>query len=74
MAATGFVGTASMSRDEIAQRHDLGDANVMFGTDFPVLSFERMRREVEALDLPAGPKRKFLRDNAIRVYGLPITP
>jgi len=26
--------------------------------------------EIDALGLPDGPKRKFLRDNAIRVYGL----
>jgi predicted TIM-barrel fold metal-dependent hydrolase len=47
-----------------------GQDKVMFGTDFPVLSFERMRREVEALGLRPGPKRKFLRDNAMRVFKL----
>ena len=47
-----------------------GQDKVMFGTDFPVLSFERMRAEVEALGLRPGPRRKFLRDNAIRIYGL----
>jgi uncharacterized protein len=49
-----------------------GQDKVMFGTDFPVLGFERMRAEVEALGLAPGPKRKFLRDNARRVYRLPI--
>lgn len=47
-----------------------GQDKVMFGTDFPVLSFERMRREVDALELRPEPRRKFLRDNAVRVYGL----
>ncbi len=47
-----------------------GQDKVMFGTDFPVLPFERMRREVEALGLRPESKRKFLRDNAVRVYGL----
>jgi uncharacterized protein len=47
-----------------------GQDKVMFGTDFPVLPFERMREEVEGLGLRPEPKRKFLRDNAIRVYGL----
>ena len=47
-----------------------GQDKVMFGTDFPVLSFERMRREVDELGLRPEPRRKFLRDNAIRIYGL----
>ena len=47
-----------------------GQDKVMFGTDFPVLTFERMRTEVEALGLRPGPLRKFLRDNAVRVYKL----
>jgi len=47
-----------------------GQDKVMFGTDFPVLQFERTRQEVEALGLRPGPLRKFLRDNALRVYGL----
>ena len=47
-----------------------GQDKVMFGTDFPVLSFERMRREVDALGLRPGPYRKFLRTNALRVYKL----
>jgi predicted TIM-barrel fold metal-dependent hydrolase len=42
----------------------------MFGTDFPVLQFERTRAEVEALNLRPAPKRKFLRDNALRLYKL----
>jgi predicted TIM-barrel fold metal-dependent hydrolase len=49
-----------------------GQDKVMFGTDFPVLSFERMRAEVEALGLRPDPKRKFLRDNAKRVFKLDI--
>ena len=49
-----------------------GQDKVIFGTDFPVITFERFRDEVENLNLRAGPKRKFLRENAIRVYGLPL--
>lgn len=49
-----------------------GQDKVLFGTDFPVLDFERTRREIEDLQLRPEPKRKFLRDNAIRVYGLDI--
>ena len=47
-----------------------GKDKVLFGTDFPVLDFERTRGEIEALDLPELSKRRFLRDNAIRIYGL----
>jgi predicted TIM-barrel fold metal-dependent hydrolase len=47
-----------------------GQDKVIFGTDFPVLDFERTRREIEALGLRPGPKRKLLRDNVIRIYGL----
>jgi predicted TIM-barrel fold metal-dependent hydrolase len=49
-----------------------GQDKVLFGTDFPVLGFERTREEVEALNIPEGAKRKFRRDNAIRIYKLPI--
>ena len=47
-----------------------GQDKVIFGTDFPVLDFMRTRREIDDLDLRPGPKRKLLRDNVIRVYGL----
>src|SRR5882672_3368647 len=51
-----------------------GQDKVLFGTDFPILDFERTRAEVEALGLKPEPKRKFLRDNAIRVYKLKDLP
>lgn len=47
-----------------------GRHKVMFGTDFPVLTFERYRREVDGLNLRPEARRLFLRDNAIRVFGL----
>jgi uncharacterized protein len=49
-----------------------GRHKVMFGTDFPVLTFERVRREVEELGLRDEAKRLFLRDNTIRVYKLDL--
>ena len=49
-----------------------GQDKVIFGTDFPVLDFERTRSEIEALGLRAGPKRKLLRDNVLRIYGLDL--
>ncbi|MFN0305356.1 MAG: amidohydrolase family protein [Burkholderiales bacterium] len=47
-----------------------GREKVLFGTDFPVLDFERTRAEVEALDLRPEAKRLLFRDNARRVYKL----
>lgn len=47
-----------------------GQDKVIFGTDFPILEFERTREEIEALGLRPEPKRKLLRDNALRLYGL----
>ena len=49
-----------------------GQDKVMFGTDFPVLDFERTRQEIEALGLRPEARRKLLRDNAIKVYSLNI--
>jgi len=47
-----------------------GQDKVLFGTDFPILDFERTREEIEALGLKPAAKRKLLRDNAVKVYKL----
>jgi uncharacterized protein len=47
-----------------------GQDKVMFGTDYPVLGFKRTMDEVLGLNLRPDPLRKFLRDNALRVYGI----
>ncbi len=47
-----------------------GQDKVIFGTDFPVLDFERTRQQIEALKLRPDAKRKFLRENALRLYKL----
>jgi predicted TIM-barrel fold metal-dependent hydrolase len=47
-----------------------GQDKVLFGTDFPLIDFERMRNEVESLDLRIEAKRKFLRENALKVFKL----
>ena len=52
--------------------NSFGQDKVLFGTDFPILDFERTRKEIEALGLKPEAKRKILRDNAIRVYKLKI--
>ena len=47
-----------------------GKDKVIFGTDYPVLDFERTRREIEDLGLREDSKRLLYRDNAIRLYKL----
>ena len=47
-----------------------GQDKVLFGTDFPVLGFRRTMDEVLGLNLRPDPLRKFLRDNALKVYGV----
>jgi predicted TIM-barrel fold metal-dependent hydrolase len=47
-----------------------GQNKVIFGTDFPVLRFKRTRDEVEERDLKPQARVNFLRNNAIKLYGL----
>lgn len=48
-----------------------GQNKVLFGTDYPVLDFERTRAEIEALGLKPEVLVKLLRDNARALYKLP---
>lgn len=47
-----------------------GQDKVIFGSDFPVLGFERTRQEIKDHGLKPAVYKKFLRDNAIKLYGL----
>lgn len=47
-----------------------GQDKVIYGTDFPVLDFERTRADFDALRLKPEVRRKVLRDNAVRLYKL----
>jgi predicted TIM-barrel fold metal-dependent hydrolase len=47
-----------------------GQDKVMFGTDFPIIDFERATREIEELGLKPACKEKLLWKNAARLYGL----
>ena len=47
-----------------------GQDKVMFGTDFPVLNWERTMREIKELGFSETVSQKFLRDNAIKIYNL----
>ena len=47
-----------------------GQDKVLWATDYPLLPFQRCLEDVEALNLPIQAKRKLLRDNAQRVFGI----
>ena len=70
-----FIGSDAHSpkywpRSFVHYLNSYGQDKVIFGTDWPVLDFERTRAEIEALELRDGAKRKLLRDNVLRIYGL----
>jgi len=47
-----------------------GQDKVIFGTDFPVLRFGRTVDEIDAANLKPHVRRKFMRDNVLKLYGL----
>lgn len=47
-----------------------GQDKVMWGTDWPITTPERNLPQVEELNLREVPKRKLLRDNALRIFNL----
>lgn len=55
----------------VSYLNSYGQDKVLFGTDFPVLDFARTMREIDALGLRPEVRRKFLGENARRVYRLP---
>jgi predicted TIM-barrel fold metal-dependent hydrolase len=50
--------------------NSFGQDKVIFGTDFPVLPFKRTLEDIDELGLKPEARRKLLRDNALRIYGL----
>ncbi|MEY3379785.1 MAG: hypothetical protein RL468_383 [Pseudomonadota bacterium] len=58
----------------IKYMNSFGQDKVIFGTDFPVLDFERTRADFEALGLKPDVRRKVLRDNTLRIYRLSDQP
>jgi predicted TIM-barrel fold metal-dependent hydrolase len=76
-ARQGFAGSSIMTHYEIAHRHDIGVANMMFGTDFPHPEGTFGGRTVPYLNLVLSgtdatePEiRAMLGENAARCYGL----
>ena len=43
----------------------------MFGTDWPVIDPERAVAEVNELGLKPESRQRLMRDNALRLFGLP---
>jgi predicted TIM-barrel fold metal-dependent hydrolase len=52
--------------------NSFGQDKVIFGTDFPVLDFKRTMEEIDAHGFKPEVKRKFLRDNVVRIYKLKL--
>lgn len=51
-----------------------GQDKVLFGTDFPVIDPARALREIADLPIRPTSMTKFLRNNAIQLYQLPLEP
>jgi predicted TIM-barrel fold metal-dependent hydrolase len=49
-----------------------GQDKVLWGTDYPLLTFERTLSELRDLDLPETAYRKIVRENAIRAFRLEV--
>lgn len=47
---------------------------ILFGTNFPQLPYDRCMRQANELGLAEPVYRKFMRENAIRVFKLPLEP
>ncbi|WP_339948269.1 amidohydrolase family protein [uncultured Albimonas sp.] len=50
--------------------NSFGQDKVIFGTDFPVLDFEKTTADIDGLDLRPAALRKLMRDNVIKLYKL----
>jgi predicted TIM-barrel fold metal-dependent hydrolase len=47
-----------------------GQDKVLWGTDYPMIMHDRSLKEIEELELREAPKKKLLRENAMRVFNL----
>ncbi|MDA1101703.1 MAG: amidohydrolase family protein [Proteobacteria bacterium] len=70
-----FIGTDAHSpkywpQELVRYINSYGQDKVIFGTDFPILGFERTMEEIDAIELKPAARRKLLRDNVLRIYGL----
>ncbi len=49
-----------------------GKDKVCFATDYPLLQWDRVMKEVDGLELPADVRQKFLYDNAVKAFALKL--
>ena len=56
--------------DLVKYINSYGQDKVIFATDFPVLRFQRTVEEVNGLGLKPEVRRKFMRDNVLKLYKL----
>jgi predicted TIM-barrel fold metal-dependent hydrolase len=73
--ANVYIGTDAHSpkywpQSLVQYMNSYGQDKVIFGTDFPILRFERTIREIEELKLKPQVLRKVFAENTRRVYRL----
>jgi predicted TIM-barrel fold metal-dependent hydrolase len=49
-----------------------GKDKVCFATDYPLLQWSRVLKEVDALELSPEVKQRFLHDNAVKAFKLEV--
>ncbi len=52
--------------------NSFGQDKVIFGTDFPVLDFEKTVADIDELNFKPEVRRKLMRDNVLKIYGLGV--
>jgi predicted TIM-barrel fold metal-dependent hydrolase len=75
-----FAGASIMTNYEVAHRHEIGDANMMFGTDFPHpegtagRTVKYLNHVLSHTDITEAEARAIAGENCARVYGLDMAP
>lgn len=70
MAADAY-GPKHWPKEYVHFLNTFGQDKCMFGTDWPVVDFERARREIAEFGLRDESSKKFFRNNAIKLFKLP---
>ena len=73
MAADAY-GPRHWPKEYVHFLNTFGRDKCMFGTDWPVIDFERARKEIGEFGLREETQKKFFRNNAIKLFKLPDAP
>ena len=73
MAADAY-GPRHWPKEYVHFLDSFGRDKCLFGTDWPVIDFERARREIDEFGLRDETQKKFFRNNAIKLFKLPDAP